>query len=323
MTAQNRNMNLHGPLVLLLLLMLLILPATAFVPPHPDSDLAESWEPVHERRRRLQQEFNYTPDFVDHELCRYMTEEECEDVDVNLRDHAKRQQQLFIDTNDNAPQSRQNPAVTMNKQPIRILILLMRFSDHKNRPLPPKSYYEKIWNNRIKTWFDLNSHGRYQYEAVVTDWMDTFDTEAAFAAQSSGLYHGFQQSFWPLLNKLNNKPNWNWSQFDKNKDGKLDAVVVLHSGYPAEVGGLDCTNQRGYVDRIWSHAFASSESWKKGGYALHGYVVASALKGTCGANGAQLGIAVHEYMHTLGLDDLYDTGAGSLGKGIGSWDIMG
>jgi len=411
----------------------------SFVPPHPDSDIAQNgWEPLYPR--------NYTPTFVHPALCRHLKDDECQDVDERLQDHAQRhrnrqQQQRHLqqgafpihklpkpdpspkDSSDrvlptdfddhisdngfsvppppkassssvlsnqiqypiatpsttNATtnttttlpisdnqtsyallQTRRNPSSTPAGAPeMTILVLLMRFTDHKDRALPDPSVYDALWNGRIRSWFDLNSYGHYRYHAhVVPQWMETDGTEAAFAAGMSGLRHSLQESFWPLLTALSADPTWDWTRFDSDNDGKLDAVVVLHSGYPAEVGGLDCTNDRSYEDRIWSHAFASSETWTTYGikgsvdytlneqlasgtgvmatqqqqqmtappppyYELHGYLIASALDGTCGAKGAKMGVMTHEYLHTLGLDDVYDYGAASDGKGIGVWDIMG
>lgn len=95
-----------------------------------------------------------------------------------------------------------------------------------------------------------------------------------------------------------------WSQYDIDQDGVLDAVVVLHSGYAAELKGTDCSNNRDFATRIWSHAFASSFSpWVSmdGAYQLGGYVVGSAFRDTCGSDPARIGTMTHEFMHTMGL----------------------
>ena len=63
--------------------------STALVPPHPDSELAETWD-----RRRLRNH-TYLPRFVHPELCRYMNDEECQDVDESLQDHAIRHRSLY------------------------------------------------------------------------------------------------------------------------------------------------------------------------------------------------------------------------------------
>ena len=55
---------------------------------------------------------------------------------------------------------------------------------------------------------------------------------------------------YPVLDALDSDPNWDWSQFDVNQDGELDAVVFMHSGYSAIAGETDCTG-RADTFRIW------------------------------------------------------------------------
>ena len=124
---------------------------------------------------------------------------------------------------------------------------------------------------------------------------------------------------------LDNTEGWDWSQFDLDGDGRLDSVVIIHSGYGAETGRTDMygTEMR---YRIWAHAFAYTEDdwmpWisSDGSVRLNGYAVTSALEGYSGVVPATIGLTIHEFMHTFGIIDLYD----SSGRGgIGAWDIMG
>jgi hypothetical protein len=41
-----------------------------------------------------------------------------------------------------------------------------------------------------------------------------------------------------------------FSEFDGDGDGYIDAITLLHSGYGAEWGGIDSYNGT-YTDRIW------------------------------------------------------------------------
>ena len=62
----------------------------AWIPPHPDSDLAATWEPVHQMRRRLELPFNYTTSKYMHpETCRFLTETECQEADVMMQKVSK------------------------------------------------------------------------------------------------------------------------------------------------------------------------------------------------------------------------------------------
>ncbi|CAB9508837.1 Immune inhibitor A peptidase M6 [Seminavis robusta] len=80
--------------LLLLSLLLLAYVCNGFVPPRPGSDLAVSFEPVGEYRRRLNLTYDYTPSLLSEEMCRFLTEQECQDADESLRDHAKSHQNI-------------------------------------------------------------------------------------------------------------------------------------------------------------------------------------------------------------------------------------
>jgi len=167
-----------------------------------------------------------------------------------------------------------------------------------------------------------NSYGNYNVFFEVRPWQTTDKTEYHYAFGQSGRVAAFQESYWPLLDNLDNDPNWDWSRFDVNNDGLLDNLIVLHSGYAAEEGGQDCTNGREYLDRIWSHAFSDSNGWRSadGAYGVEGYMIASALDTTCDANPAKMGVMTHEFLHTFYLIDLYDYSFE--GKGVGQFDLM-
>ena len=298
-----------------------------FVPPpraHQDD-----FEPVGAMRQRLGIVYNYTPDLLNPEMCRYLSEEECRTANNALKDHARkmkrlpeiaRQQRLL---NEQQQQQKQQKGATSSSQDerqlnpstgiVKVLVFLLQFPDHTNRTLIDPSVYDEMWNSKgksdlipsgsISRWFQLNSYGLYEIEAVIVPWTMSDNTEEYYSFGSSGLVPDFQQAFWPALNKLDQE-GIDWSQYDIDNDGKLDAVVVLHTGYAAELKGVDCQTDRDFSTRIWSHAFADSfNSWisADGWYYLGGYVVASAYRDICGSEPARIGTMTHEMMHTMGL----------------------
>jgi len=124
-------------------------------PPHPDYT---DWESVHVMRERQNVTYNYHPTNLSPEYCRYMTEEECRAEDEALDYVGKDGRRL-------AP-------VTEGK--LKVLVLLCRFSDHENRELPERWYFEEMFNGKgtsyttrvgsIKKWFYLNSMHKYDGE---------------------------------------------------------------------------------------------------------------------------------------------------------------
>jgi hypothetical protein len=278
------------PLVLLLALSSQV---HAWIPPKPGSNVI--WEPVVAMRQRLGLEFNFTPALLHPEICRYLTVEECQEADESMIDHAKHHRAL------QETRGKENPSLGS----IKVLVILIVFGDHVNRPRIPKAEVENTWKTLVPEWFDANSHGQYDIDAVVTEWVVTDNTEKYYSFGKRGVVPDFQKAAWPALDALDKRSDWDWSIFDMDKDGKLDSVMITHSGYGAESMGVD-EHGTDYMNRIWAHAFASSNAgstWtsQDGSVQLNGYTVASALEGESGTTPATIGLTVHEYMHTFGL----------------------
>ena len=109
-----------------------------------------------------------------------------------------------------------------------------------------------------------------------------------------------------------------FSQFDMNNDGIVDAVHVIFAG-----AGEAST---GETDAIWPHRwnFYPSDSFNItfDGVSLKDYSC-SAEKMGAGMDG--IGTICHEFGHVLGLPDLYDTdyaGSGGQATAVNTWSIM-
>ncbi|CAB9497195.1 Immune inhibitor A peptidase M6 [Seminavis robusta] len=302
----------------------------AWIPPPPHK--RDEWESVRAMRSRLGLAFNYTPRLLHEETCRFLTEEACRNADEGMIEHASSLRALSnIFQHKQVQASNVRPeGFNPNKGVIRVLVLLVRFTDHQERPLVPKEEIEAFWNERAARWFEVNSHGVYKVEAVVTDWLDTDNTELHYNLDGKrGIDIKFQQALWPVLDALDQDPSWDWAPFDQDKNGKIDSVVCMHSGYGSETQETDEFDTP-WEDRIWAHAFTTSgnDPWlsKRDGLDLKlwGYTVASSFEDSEGVVPAKIGLTAHEYMHTFGLPDLYETGEDAfLGNGIGGFDIMG
>ena len=57
---------------------------------------------------------------------------------------------------------------------------------------------------------------------------------------------------WPALDALDNRPGWDWSQFDLDGNGRIDSLVISHSGYGSETLTTDCFGAD-FNNRIWAH----------------------------------------------------------------------
>ena len=97
---------------------------------------------------------------------------------------------------------------------------------------------------------------------------------------------------------------FDWSRFDNDNNGTVDALNVIHAGPGAEAG--DPTN-------IWSHKWSlSNQAVNYDGVNINLYTINPEISGN---DIVQIGVICHEFGHALGLPDLYDTDNSSTGAG--------
>jgi M6 family metalloprotease-like protein len=107
-----------------------------------------------------------------------------------------------------------------------------------------------------------------------------------------------------------------FSGFDADNDGEVDAVFVVHQGQGAEDGSND--------DFLWSHHWYLSSAGsgldvEHDGKTIDRYII---MPETYGGAHVNIGVYCHEYGHVLGLPDLYDTDDSEESEGIGNWGLM-
>ncbi|OGM40719.1 hypothetical protein ABOM_011039 [Aspergillus bombycis] len=97
----------------------------------------------------------------------------------------------------------------------------------------------------------------------------------------------------------------NFSQYDNDNNGYVDAFIVVHAGRGAEVTGNS--------NDIWSLKWVLPNSVSANGVHVYGFLTIP--------EDAYLGVCAHELGHLVfGWPDLYDTDNSS--EGIGSWCLM-
>lgn len=271
----------------------------------------------------------YQPRTLTAEYCEHLSDAECETRDRNFAEQAKKRR-LIVES----------------QGALNVLVIPLKWTDTPaSRTLPSVEALDELWNGvgvsdnipsgSIANYTKVNSHGKLTISATVVDWIEADNSELYYAAGRSGRPNGntpgtvqFEQAIFYALEQLE-ATGFEFMPFDLDNDVVIDAVAILHSGYAAELGEVDCSNGRGKLDRIQSHYAVAGEPRFFGGYGhmVGSYVVASAFNGACDSDMARIGIIQHETIHLFGIPDLYDTAgpysdSGCCVGGLGGFDIM-
>jgi M6 family metalloprotease-like protein len=125
----------------------------------------------------------------------------------------------------------------------------------------------------------------------------------------------------------------NWSEFDRDGDGYVDMMWVIHAG----VGGESMHDYNSF----WSITSRLSSGWSGGGpfitstaisgsptlrYRIDRFTSLPETSSLIPGRQCEIGVYAHEFGHTLGLPDLYDTtnppGNPVANVGPGYWSLM-
>ena len=194
----------------LFLLICLLLEWTANAAhPHPDTD---------DRHRNYHRSLkaDYKMRYINSALCYNHTYEECQEMEDEMAHSARELRDIVHSTGF-----------------IRILVLLVQFTDHADRYLPPmENYYELfagetssdvIPTGSINDYLRRNSYGKMGIKVEVINWTMTDNTEEYYSFGRSGLSHDLRKAYYPVLDKLE-ADGFDFTRFDQNGDGLVSEL---------------------------------------------------------------------------------------------------
>jgi len=157
------------------------------------------------------------------------------------------------------------------------------------------------------------SYGEFLPVAEVTNWFMAPHNHDHYAYSNPDGYTHVRELVRAMVDSLE-ASGFDWSGYDNDGDGYVDALNLIHQGAGAEEG--DHSN-------IWSHKWSlGSLAVNYDGVTINSYNMNPEIQN---GNIVAIGVLAHEFGHALGLPDLYDTDYSSTGAGklalmaSGSW----
>lgn len=200
--------------------------------------------------------------------------------------------------------------------PYKVLVLLVDFSDNVQQT--SSSYFDGLMfdstGTSVRTYYDEISYGQFDIVTVnlpsSTGW---FRADSMYATYVDGQYGlgAYPNNAQKLVEDLIDAADAvvDFSQYDNDGDGDVDALVIVHSGPGREFTGSD--------NDIHSHKWAITPR-PKDGVSVYEYAMQPEYLTTPGD--MTIGVFCHELGHVFGLPDLYDTDYSS--QGIGKFGLM-
>ncbi|GAB4338887.1 MAG: hypothetical protein Kow0037_23360 [Calditrichia bacterium] len=203
------------------------------------------------------------------------------------------------------------------KRVIQGLIILVDFNDHLADTVnhPPAAFDELLFSSGIhptgsmNDYYVENSNGKMSITGVITPWLRMPQNYTYYVNGQAG-FGNYPNNAQKLVEDAiaAADPLVDFSLFDNDGDGYVDALFVVHSGPGRESSGSD--------NDIHSHAWSINPQIRDGVW-IQRY---SMEPETQGSGMVTMGVFSHEFGHVLGLPDLYDTDYSS--SGVGNWSVM-
>lgn len=199
----------------------------------------------------------------------------------------------------------------------RCLVLLAEFKDLKMSFTQER--FENLMNkgeSSVKNYLNDQFLGRYEFTFDVAPIVTLSQTHQYYGKNSNGKDSRAAEAVAEAC-RLAAANGTDFSIYDTDNDGKVDDILLFYAGKDESEGGGD--------DCIWSHAWklsAANINLPLNGKVIDSYAATSelSLRSSGKYQFKTIGTICHEYSHSLGLADMYDTDyGGSGGEADGLW----
>ena len=198
------------------------------------------------------------------------------------------------------------------------MVILVEFADLSFTVNNPKEAFSRLLNEpgyaenggtgSVKDFYTENSSGLFK---------PTFDVYGPVTVPKSYAYYGEQvgtthdahadEALYDACVILDE--SLDFSQYDLDKDGRVDNVFFFFAGHGQAEGGGENT--------IWPHKWQlNRHNGTFDGVRVWSYACASEYRGSSGEEMTGIGTFTHEFGHVIGLPDFYDTNNSTDGQVI-------
>lgn len=200
----------------------------------------------------------------------------------------------------------------------RIPVILVEFQDVPFVISDPRAAFDALLNQEgysanggtgsVRDFYVENSHGQYDPVFDVYGPYTLSKNSADYVNNAGGALVEACQAM---------NADIDFSRYDSDGDGYVDMTLMYYAGHNAAETGLE-------NEQIWPHQGYAGGSTRLDGKRIYKYFCTSELKGYSGSNMCGIGTTTHEFAHSLGLPDFYDTDYSTNGSagGLYSYSTM-
>lgn len=187
-----------------------------------------------------------------------------------------------------------------------IPVILVEFSDVKFKIADPTTRFDAMLNEQgysrdgatgsVRDYYYDNSDGTFTPVFEVFGPVTLSKKMSHYGSRDDDAVLAVQEGCTLLDGEID------FSRYDSNGDGYVDMLLMYYAGYNEAEGASAST--------IWPHQWELTDAGiylKLDGKQIDSYFCTSELQGTSGARMCAIGSTCHEFAHSLGLPDFYDT----------------